>query len=63
MNKVEEQIATLQAGFVSVLIDIDIAILDKKYDIAHNIIRQAKKDILGDLEPKVKELESNDVQD
>lgn len=63
MNKVEEQIATLQAGFVSVLIDIDIAILDKKYDIAHNIIRQAKQDILGDLEPKVKELESNDVQD
>ena len=52
MNKVEEQIATMQASFVGVLIDVDLAILDKKYDIAHNIIRQAKKDILGDLEPK-----------
>lgn len=52
MNKVEEQIATMQAGFVDILIDVDLAILDKKYDIAHNIIRQAKKDILGDLEPK-----------
>jgi len=52
MNKVEEQIATMQAGFIDVLIDIDLAILDKKYDIAHNIIRQAKKEILGDIEPK-----------
>lgn len=63
MNKVEEQIATIQAGFVSTLIDIDLAILDKKYDIAHNMIRQAKKDILGDLEPKKELISKNGTSD
>jgi len=62
MNKVEEQITTMQSSFVSVLIDIDLAILDKKYDIAHNIIRQVKKEILGDLEPKKEVITSDQTK-
>ena len=59
MEDITEILDTMQKGFIDVLTDIELALINKQYDIAHNILRQAKKEILGDLEPK-KELVIDD---
>ena len=57
MSEQEKQVETLQEGFIDVLTDIELAMISRQYDIAHNILRQAKKDIQNDLTNK-KELAS-----
>ena len=49
MSEQEKQVETLQEGFVDVLTDIELAIISRQYDIAHNILRQAKKELQADL--------------
>lgn len=49
MSEQEKQVETLQEGFIDVLTDIELAMISRQYDIAHNILRQAKKDIQADL--------------
>ena len=52
MNEIENQIETMQKGFIDVLTEIELALISKQYDIAHNILRQSKKDIQEDLNKK-----------
>lgn len=49
MSEQEKQIESMQKGFISILNDIEMAQVNKQYDIAHNILRQAKKELQADL--------------
>ena len=59
MSENEKQIETMQQGFISILSDIEMALINKQYDIAHNITRQVKKELQEDLTNK-KELVLDD---
>lgn len=50
MSEQEKQIETMQNGFISILSDIELAMVNKQYDIAHNILRTAKKELVDDCE-------------
>jgi len=49
MNEVEKQIESLQNSMLSIIRETKEAIINKNYDIAFNILRQAEKDIEADL--------------